>query len=59
MTVQQRGYSGVADPKLCFYSYRRAGSEWSRESTPVKMDNSEMKCVKIKYWGKKVNSLFW
>lgn len=32
MTAQQRGYSGVAEPKLQFYSYRRAGSEWERES---------------------------
>lgn len=28
MTVQHRGYSGAADPKLCFYSYRPDGSAW-------------------------------
>lgn len=50
MTVQHRGYSGAADPKLCFYSYRPDGSAWVCVRG---RDDSEMKCVEIRYWGEK------
>lgn len=47
MTVQQRGYSGAADPKLWIYSYRRAGSAW----VWTRRDSGEVKCADIRYWG--------